>query len=145
MIHVLENSFDPEKALKDFRLRQAGAGAITSFVGVVRDDGKTDALSLSHYPEFTERQIEQFAGDAKRRWDISELLIIHRVGHMLVGEPIVLVAVASGHRRAAFEACDFLMDKLKSEAPFWKQEIKNGMSKWIEPRAEDKDDLKRWG
>lgn len=144
MIHISENRIDPEQEMKAFRERLPSAGAIVSFLGVVRDNGKTEALTLSHYPGFTDRQIETFTEEARSRWEIQESLILHRVGRMVVGDPIVLVAVASLHRRAAFEACDFLMDKLKCEAPFWKQETVEGQARWIEPRAEDVDDLSRW-
>ena len=144
MIRISENKIDPEQALRAFRENLSNAGAIASFTGVVRDDGKTESLTLSHYPGFTEKQIEAFAGEAKHRWGFQDSLIMHRVGRMDIGEPIVLVAVAAEHRRAAFEACDFLMDKLKCEAPFWKQETVGGQAKWIEPRAEDKVDLGRW-
>jgi len=110
----------------------------------VRDDGQTEALTLSHYAGFTEARIEDFAAQAKSRWDIEASLILHRVGRMAVGETIVFVVVASAHRREAFEACEFLMDKLKCDAPFWKQETVNGETKWIEPRPQDHQDLNRW-
>jgi len=144
MIRISDSAINPEQALKVFRQTLGNAGAIASFTGVVRDNGKTQALTLSHYAGFTERQIEGFVADAKARWDLQASLILHRVGRMVAGEPIVLVAVASTHRREAFEACDFLMDKLKCEAPFWKQETVDGEVKWIEPRQQDHQDLDRW-
>jgi len=144
MIRISEHIIDPENEMKSFREKQSNSGAIASFIGVVRDDGRTESLTLSHYPGFTERQIEVFAEEAKRRWAYQDSLILHRVGRMMTREPIVLVAVSAPHRRAAFEACDFLMDKLKCEAPFWKQETIGGQTKWIEPRAEDRTDLDRW-
>jgi len=144
MIKITQIAFDPEAELAAFRLMSGLAGAITSFTGVVRDDDGVEALILSHYQGFTESVIEQFSEAAKDRWNLIAVHILHRVGKMVPGEPIVFVATASAHRRAAFEACDFLMDKLKSEAPFWKQELKAGQSKWIEPSAQDSLDLQRW-
>jgi len=144
MISISDSAIDPEKHLEKFRGSIANVGAIASFVGVVRDDGKTEALTLSHYPGFTERQIQGFVEQAEQRWELEASLILHRVGKMTVGDPIVLVAVASVHRREAFEACDFLMDKLKCEAPFWKRETVDGHTKWIEPRSQDHQDLDRW-
>ena len=144
MIRISDIAIEPEQELKFFRDGSANAGAIASFIGVVRNDGETEALTLSHYPGFTEKQIEGFVAQAEARWDLKASLILHRIGRMIAGEPIVLVAVASAHRREAFEACDFLMDKLKCEAPFWKQETVNGQEKWIEPRSKDQQDLARW-
>lgn len=144
MIRVTDKPFDPEAELATFRASISNAGAIASFTGLVRDDGQTEALTLSHYAGFTERHIEAFVEAAKSRWEISAAHIVHRVGRMLPEDPIVFVATASAHRRAAFEACDYLMDRLKSEAPFWKSETKAGETVWIEPRAEDAADLARW-
>ena len=144
MIRISDIAIEPEQELKFFRDGIANAGAIASFIGVVRNDGETEALTLSHYPGFTEKQIEGFVAQAEARWDLKASLILHRIGRMIAGEPIVLVAVASAHRREAFEACDFLMDKLKCEAPCWKQETVNGQEKWIEPRSKDQQDLARW-
>ncbi|WP_427450074.1 molybdenum cofactor biosynthesis protein MoaE [Litorimonas sp. WD9-15] len=144
MIRITETAFDPEAELAAFRKANACVGALTSFTGVVRDDGATENLTLSHYPGFTERHIKSFVEAAKSRWDVTAVHIIHRVGRMKPGEPIVFVATASAHRRAAFEACDYLMDRLKSDAPFWKSEMKAGKKQWIEPRAQDAADLARW-
>lgn len=144
MIRISDIEIEPEAELEAFRKSASNAGAITSFVGIVRDDGQTEALTLSHYPGFTEGEIKNFVTQANDRWPLIDVLIIHRVGKMITGEPIVVVAVASEHRRAAFEASDFLMDKLKSEAPFWKKETVKGQDIWIEPKAKDHQDLKRW-
>ena len=144
MIRVIDTFFDPEAELLKFRQSQSKAGAIVSFVGIVREDNQTEVLTLSHYPGFTEARIEQFLSAAIERWSLLGAIIIHRVGRMVPGEPIVFVATASAHRRSAFEACDHLMDMLKSEAPFWKSETKAGKTEWIEPRAQDAHDLKRW-
>ncbi|GGX62739.1 molybdenum cofactor biosynthesis protein MoaE [Litorimonas cladophorae] len=144
MIRVSDIRFDPAAELAAFQTAASDAGAVVSFTGRVRDDGATEALILSHYAGFTEAQIETFVAEARKRWGLQACTILHRVGEMVVGEPIVFVATASAHRRDAFEACDFLMDKLKSEAPFWKQENKAGKRVWIEPREQDKVGLKRW-
>ena len=144
MIDITDTVFDPEGALAIFRAEASHAGAIASFTGIVRDDGATERLTLSHYAGFTETQIAAFQTAAAQRFDLIGSHIIHRVGDMVPGDVIVFVATAATHRRAAFEACDFLMDKLKSEAPFWKSEMRNGQSTWIEPRAQDGEDLARW-
>lgn len=144
MIRISDSAIDPEAELAAFRKTLPNAGAIASFIGIVRDDGQTQALTLSHYPGFTERQIEGFVTEAKVRWELQSALILHRVGTITVGNPIVVVATASAHRRDAFESCDFLMDRLKCDAPFWKQETVGGQTRWIEPRAQDRSDLDRW-
>jgi len=140
MISVTDQSFNPAEALAAFEKRAHGAGAIVTFIGAVREDAGSDtveALVLEHYPGVTEQSIAEIASDAKARWPISAFEIIHRVGRLGPGEPIVMVAVASAHGRAAFEAADFLMDYLKTEALFWKKEIRAGGEIWIEPRADD--------
>jgi len=144
MIRVSDTPIEPEVELAAFRKGLTQAGAIASFVGIVRDDGETEALTLSHYPGFTEKQIEGFLREAEARWTLDGTIILHRVGTMAVGDPIVVVAAASAHRRDAFEACDYLMDRLKSDAPFWKQETMGGDTRWIEPREQDRLDLDRW-
>ena len=144
MIRISETSFDPEAELRAFRRALSNAGAIASFTGIVRDDGQTQALTLSHYPGFTESHIKDFVKQAEARRSLQGVAIIHRVGTMTVGEPIVFVATASAHRRDAFETCDYLMDRLKCDAPFWKQETNGGQTRWVEPRAQDRTDLDRW-
>lgn len=144
MIRISDTAIDPEAELATFRRGQPNAGAIATFTGIVRDDGGTKTLTLSHYPGFTEAAIAGFVDRANARWTLQGSLILHRVGAMTVGEPIVVVAVASAHRRDAFEACDYLMDRLKCDAPFWKQETNGQETRWIEPRAQDRSDLDRW-
>lgn len=140
-LKISDTSFDPEVEHKAFRDSVNGAGAIIAFTGLVRGDV---TLTLSYYPEFTEAEIMRIAQEAESRWSLMGWRILHRVGPMIADEPIVFVATASAHRRAAFEAADFLMDFLKSEAPFWKQETRDGKDIWIEPRAQDMSDKKRW-
>ena len=144
LIQIASEAFDPEEVHKAFRAAVSGAGAIVAFTGLVRGGGQDLTLTLSHYPDFTEAEIESIAKQADERWPLTGWRIIHRVGHMTADEPIVFVATASQHRRAAFEAADFLMDYLKSEAPFWKSETIEGKQNWIEPRAQDISDKKRW-
>ena len=143
-ISVTPTPFDPEVCHSDFRRAVADCGAITAFTGVVRARGGVEALSLSHYPGYTEQEIEVISAQVRKRWTLSGLYIVHRVGDMQVKDPIVFVAAASDHRRESFEAADFVMDYLKSEAPFWKSETRGGVKTWIEPRARDLTDKQRW-
>ncbi|MEE9346966.1 MAG: molybdenum cofactor biosynthesis protein MoaE [Robiginitomaculum sp.] len=143
-ITVSDSPFEPERAHADFRAAALGAGAIVAFTGLVRPDENVSSLTLSHYEGFTQSQIKNISEQARARWELSGLCIIHRVGNMVVGEPIVFVASASAHRRDAFEAADFVMDYLKSEAPFWKSETRGDMAHWVEPSARDIDDKNRW-
>lgn len=143
-VDISAKPFDPEDAHREFRESLPDCGAITAFTGLVRaQDGVTE-LSLSHYPGMTEREIENFMNEAKTRWPLTGLCVIHRVGDMVPGEPIVFVAAAAAHRRESFKAADFMMDYLKSEAPFWKREHCGDKAQWIEPRTQDIDDKKRW-
>lgn len=150
-VNITDKPFDPERLHAQFRQSLGDdAGAITAFTGVVRGSAKDSRdetvqdLTLSHYPDFTQAQILKMGELAAQRWPITAWHITHRVGTIGPKEPIVFVATASKHRRASFEAADFLMDYLKSEAPFWKQERKAGMQDWIEPRAQDINDKSRW-
>lgn len=147
MIRVSEEPFDPAAELSSFEKAAKGAGAIVSFVGKVRDKAggeEVDGLYLEHYPGVTEQSIAEIETSAKTRWNIDDGLIIHRVGRLAPGEPIVMVCVSSAHRRDAFEAADFLMDYLKTEAMFWKKEIRKDGEAWIEPRDQDYKDAARW-
>ena len=143
-LKICETPFDPETEHKAFRDSISGAGAIVAFTGLVRGEGEGLTLTLSHYPNFTESQILEIVKTAEKRWPLMGWRILHRVGAMKAKEPIVFVATASRHRRDAFEAADFLMDYLKSEAAFWKSESVDGKERWIEPRAQDITDKKRW-
>ena len=123
-----------------------GAGAIVTFSGVVRDDtGQMAALEIEHYPGMTEQALTAFGLEAARRFDLSDWRIIHRYGRLEVGEQIMMVATAARHRRAAFEAAEYLMDWLKSRAPFWKREIsQDGSATWVEAKDSDETALNRW-
>lgn len=145
MIRLVEASFDPGALLKEFCGDRSEVGAVATFLGLARaEGGETRVLELEAYPGFTEKEIAAFAAAARERFDLQDLLIVHRTGAIPPGEPIVFVATASSHRREAFEACDYLMDYLKSRAPFWKKEHGPGGARWIEPRAQDHKDIARW-
>lgn len=124
----------------------AGAGAIVTFSGLVRgEDGRLRALEIEHYPGMTEKALLGFGEQAARRFDLTDWRIIHRHGRLAVGEPIMMVATAARHRKAAFEAAEYLMDWLKSRAPFWKREIgPDGPGDWVAARHSDEDALARW-
>ena len=139
---VQPQPFDAAALLRDFG---AGAGAVVTFTGLVRGDGGLTALDIEHYPGMTERALAAHAQAAMDRFGLTDALIVHRHGHLVVGEPIMMVATAARHRRAAFDAADFLMDWLKSRAPFWKREIgPEGPREWVAASARDEDALNRW-
>ncbi|MEL6790479.1 MAG: molybdenum cofactor biosynthesis protein MoaE [Pseudomonadota bacterium] len=147
MILVAEKPLPAQRLLATFEDEVAGAGAIASFVGKVRDraDGEgVTGLTLEHHPILTHRSVDVIAEAAQARWSLLGCLIAHRVGHVRAGEAIVLVAGASIHRRDAFAAVDFMMDHLKSKAYFWKKEHRASGTHWIEPRPSDAKDLRRW-
>jgi molybdopterin synthase catalytic subunit len=135
-------SFDTE--IEALKRASANTGAIVTFTGYVRGEDGLDTLTLEHYPGMTEREIACAVAEAEKRWPLLGATIIHRVGKLIPGERIVLVAVASSHRKAAFEACEFLMDYLKTRAPFWKEEQRGGETHWVEHRHSDEDAAKRW-
>jgi molybdopterin synthase catalytic subunit len=152
MIRVQTAPFDPHVETAAFSKGRSEAGAIASFIGTVRDSAHGDsvnALELEVYPGFTEKQIERIDVDARARFDVIDTLVIHRHGRMAPGEAIVLVAALSKHRREALQAVDYLMDRLKTEAPFWKKELRPAgeggqVAEWIEPRADDRVSHARW-
>ncbi len=145
MISLTDQGFDPGPLLSGFCRGRAETGAVASFTGLARaEGGETKILELEAYPGFTEAQIGAIAETARTRFDLQDLMIVHRIGQIAPGEPIVFVATAAAHRRAAFEACDYLMDYLKSRAPFWKKEHGPDGARWIEPRAQDHEDIARW-
>jgi len=144
---IVDHVFDAAKRLDDFIQKNQEAGAVVSFSGQVRPEGKNGSvlsLFLQAYEPLTRDNIEDKIIEAKARWDLVDLDVIHRIGNIPVGDTIVFVAAASKHRREAFEAVDFLMDYLKTDAIFWKKEITLDGSKWIEPREKDYLDAKRW-
>ena len=147
-VRLLTQPFDPAAEIAAFAAAHAGAGGIASFIGQVRaganEHGRVEALELQHYEPLTLPAMLAMAEDINRRWSLDGLLIVHRSGLMAPGDPIVLVAAASRHRRDAFAAAEFAMDHLKSESWFWKREKAGGVWRWIEPRAQDFEDIRRW-
>jgi molybdopterin synthase catalytic subunit len=145
MIRLTFDPFDPGALLSEFCRDRKEVGAIATFTGLARaEEGSTTTLELEAYPGFTEAQIGQIADQARARFALADLLILHRVGKIAPGDAVVFVATAARHRRAAFEACDFLMDYLKSKAPFWKKEHGPDGARWVEPKPQDHADLARW-
>lgn len=146
-VRVQTADFDLSTEVALLRLANPRVGAVVSFVGTVRDlnDGAAvSEMELEHYPAMTERALEQIVEQAKARWPIFDALVIHRVGPMQPGEQIVLVAVTSPHRGEAFAACEFIMDYLKTQAPFWKKEQTPDGARWVDARESDDTALAKW-
>ena len=143
-IRVQKEDFDPGAEIATLAEVSSGAGAIASFIGLVRGDDGLSAMTLDHYPGMCEREIAAHAAEARNRWPILGLRIVHRVGQLAPGDRIVFVGVASAHRQAAFDAAEFLMDYLKTRAPFWKRERRGGVETWVAARGEDDESVKRW-
>ncbi len=148
-IRLAETALDPAGELAAFMAQHRTAGGIVSFTGQVRGgqariEERVEALELTHYAPLTLPGMAALGAQAAARWPLEGLLIVHRIGELAPGAPIVLVAAASRHRRAAFEAADYAMDHLKSAAWLWKREKANGVWRWVEPRTDDRADLARW-
>ena len=146
-VKIQTADFDLSTEIAALRRGNSRVGAVASFVGVVRDinDGGTVAeMTLEHYPGMTEKAIDEIIGQAKGRWDILDALVIHRVGTLKPADQIVLVVVTSGHRGDAFAACEFIMDYLKTRAPFWKKEQTGNGRRWVEARQADDVAAERW-
>ena len=146
-ICVQHEDFDIAVESDALRRRSRETGAIASFTGLVRElqaGDSLEALELEHYPGMTEKSLQDIARQAMERWPLIDLTIIHRVGRLAVGEQIVLVLTSSAHRRAAFEACEFLMDYLKTRAPLWKKAHYRDSAEWVEARQQDDDAARRW-
>lgn len=150
MIRVQREDFDPGAEMASFCAGDASVGAVASFLGLVRADKSADgadgvaAMTLEHYPGMTERQLEAIEQEARRRWPLIDVRVIHRHGRLEPGDRIVLVLTASAHRQAAFDACAFLMDWLKTKAPFWKLEETADGRRWVEAKASDDAAADRW-
>lgn len=148
MISIQTEDFDPGAEYAALRESGAGTGAIATFTGLVRDSGDTQGVSglfLEHYPGMTEQVITGLIEEATQRWDVRKARVIHRVGRLLLQEQIVFVGVCSGHRGDAFAACEFIMDALKTSAPFWKKELSEDGEHWVEQKASDVARGKAWG
>jgi molybdopterin synthase catalytic subunit len=144
-VRIQREDFDPGQEIAALGQPLGEVGGIASFIGLVRSDGGLTAMTLDHYPGFAEREIAAHVAKARNRWPLLAVRIVHRVGRLTPGERIVFCGAASSHRQAAFEAAEFLMDYLKTHAPFWKlEEREGGASTWVEARAEDGERLKRW-
>ncbi|KPX32825.1 MULTISPECIES: molybdopterin synthase catalytic subunit MoaE [Pseudomonas syringae group] len=146
-IRVQAATFDPGAEVNALHAANRGIGAVVSFVGYVRDfnDGReVSGMFLEHYPGMTEKALASIAEEAGQRWPLLRVDVLHRVGALEPGEPIVFVGVASAHRQAAFEACDFVMDYLKTRAPFWKRENTPEGPRWVEGRHSDHQAADRW-
>ncbi|HSN19128.1 MAG TPA: molybdopterin synthase catalytic subunit MoaE [Usitatibacter sp.] len=146
-VRVQEQDFDTGRELEALTRGRVDVGAVASFVGLVRDanDGhEIRAMTLEHYPGMTEKALEEICREAHSRWSLIDTLVIHRVGPLGPGDRIVLVAVSSAHRGEAFAACEFIMDYLKTRAPFWKREATAQGERWVEARASDDEAAGRW-
>ena len=146
MIETRVQTADFDMGAELARFDTSGVGAVASFAGLVRGDGGVRALELEHYPGMTEAALAKLAQEAQARWRLAGALIVHRVGRLELGERIVLAATASAHRAAAFEACAYLMDRLKTDAPFWKKEYRDdgGAGRWVAQRESDTTAAAAW-
>lgn len=145
-IAVQEEAFDLGAEANAFAAGGDSNGAIVTFTGVVRDlaSGDLDVMEIEHYPGMTERALTKIAQEAKDRWSLGDVLVIHRHGRLAPGDKIMMVATAAPHRKDAFEAAEYLMDYLKSRAPFWKKEITRSGAEWVAAKEQDEDALTRW-
>jgi molybdopterin synthase catalytic subunit len=146
-IRVQEANFSPAEVFKTLREASNGVGAICTFTGLVRDlndDAEVTGLFLEHYPDMTEKQLVRIVENASQRWPLIGVSIIHRIGKLVPGDEIVLVAVAASHRGEAFSACEFIMDYLKTQATFWKKEVGADGEKWLTMRDSDQTAADRW-
>ncbi|MGX9351732.1 molybdenum cofactor biosynthesis protein MoaE [Shimia sp. W99] len=145
-ISVQEAAFDLGAEASEFASGHKDMGAIVTFTGVVRDlaRGDLDRMVIEHYPGMTEKALEKIAREAQARWNLGDVLVIHRHGALEPGDMIMMVATAAPHRKDAFEAAEYLMDYLKSRAPFWKKEITRDGADWVAAKDEDEDALSRW-
>ncbi|MEN5093755.1 molybdopterin synthase catalytic subunit MoaE [Pseudomonas protegens] len=146
-VQVQTQAFNLEQLNAGLQAGDSRVGAVVTFVGYVRDLNLGEAvqsLFLEHYPGMTERSLQGIVQQAQERWPLNRVSLVHRVGLLQVGEPIVFVGVASAHRQAAFEACAFIMDYLKTRAPFWKREVTPSGERWIDGRESDRQAAERW-
>ncbi len=144
-LSVQSDVFDLGAEANAFAAAQTGAGAVVTFTGIVRDNGGTlSAMEIEHYPGMTEKAIAAIMDQAMARWSLADALVIHRHGRLAANDPIMMVATAARHRADAFAAAEFLMDYLKSRAPFWKKEIGADGAEWVAARDEDEAALSRW-
>ncbi|MEY3037638.1 MAG: hypothetical protein RL143_205 [Pseudomonadota bacterium] len=145
-IEVVERPFDSAAGLQWLKEDSQGVGALVSFTGMVRElpDADLDFMELEHYPGMTEKALQKITAQARERWPLKRVFIVHRVGAMRLSDEVVQVAVSSAHRAAAFEAASFIMDYLKRDAPFWKREVSDKGSVWVEQKSSDVAAAERW-
>jgi molybdopterin synthase catalytic subunit len=144
-VELAHQTFDPHTALAAFEQRQGdNVGAVSSFIGRMRSDGGLQSMTLEHYPGMTEKEIGRIVREARARWSLADALVIHRTGMVRPGEAIVLVAAAAPHRGEALAAVEFMIDYLKTKAPFWKKEERPGGGAWVEARTADTLAADRW-
>lgn len=141
---VQEKNFNLADEISQLKTADGATGAIISFIGIVRGDKSLKALELEHYPKMTFTALEEIKNKALEKWNLIDVRIVHRFGHLSLGEQIMMVAVAAPHRREAFEAADYIMDFLKSRAPFWKKEHGDNRSVWVNANPDDEKSLARW-
>lgn len=147
MISIQQDDFNLNTEIQAMTNGSTNVGAVVSFIGLVRDlasSGDVTAIELEHYPAMTEKSLAGIIAQAQQRWPLLAVRVIHRIGYLKAGEQIVLVAVASQHRHAAFDAAAYIMDFLKTKAPFWKKEYINGVGQWVEAKTSDNEALQRW-
>ena len=147
MIRVQSEDFDVGAEIAALRRGNASIGAVACFIGLVRDlneDASVSEMSLEHYPGMTEKALAEIVAQAKKRWDIYDALVIHRIGALKPTDQIVLVATTSAHRHEAFASCEFIMDYLKTRAPFWKKEQTTQGAHWVDARESDENAMQRW-
>src|SRR5882724_1162380 len=146
-VRIQTKDFDAGAEIAALRRGNPKIGAVASFIGVCRDandGGAVTKMTLEHYPGMTEKALEKIAAEAQRRWKVMDVLVVHRVGELKPTDQIVLVVVAGSHRGEAFAACDFIMDYLKTRAPFWKKEQTPSGARWVEARTSDSEAAQRW-
>jgi molybdopterin synthase catalytic subunit len=146
-VRVQTEDFDVSRELAALRAGDARVGAVAAFIGTVRDLSEASAvtaMTLEHYPGMTEKALAAIVDDARSRWDIFDAIVIHRIGELRPADQIVLVGVTSAHRGEAFAACEFIMDYLKTRAPFWKKEATSSGTRWVEARGTDDEAAARW-
>lgn len=143
-VKIQSEDFDLSTEIKALEMKAGASGAVVTFSGLVRGGEDFEALELEHYPAMTTKALEDLETQAHARWDLSDILIIHRFGKLKLGEQIMLVVVGARHRKEAFEAAEFLMDFLKNEAPFWKKEHLKSSESWVDPTKADLAATDRW-
>ena len=141
-----KEAFDPGQIINEFQIQLNNVGAVVNFIGIVRNNKESNLKKINSepYPETTRHSLEEVQLSSKKRWDLQDSLIIHRYGDLEINEPIMMVMTAAKHRHEAFNAAEFLMDYLKSRAPFWKKEITNDGSEWVLSTEDDENSLNRW-